>query len=133
MTTVSTKSGKIINVVSREEESKTLTLSDREMDARAVEAVKAAINKAKVCKKPIAGYDKENGKDDLIYIAVNTFWEDVTITLPNLHGRGAWHLSVNTYGDGNGQYCYPEGQEARIDGSFVMRPRSVAVFTGRDY
>ena len=80
-----------------------------------------------------AGYDKENGKDDLIYVAVNTFWEDVTITLPNLHGRGAWHLSVNTYGDGNGQYCYPEGQEARIDGSFVMRPRSVAVFTGRDY
>ena len=80
-----------------------------------------------------AGYDKEKGKDDLIYVAVNTFWEDVTITLPNLHGRGAWHLSVNTYGDGNGQYCYPEGQEVRIDRSFVMRPRSVVVFTGRDY
>ena len=80
-----------------------------------------------------AGYDKEKGKDDLIYVAVNIFWEDVTITLPNLHGRGAWHLSVNTYGDGNGHYCYPEGQEVRIDRSFVMRPRSVAVFTGRDY
>lgn len=80
-----------------------------------------------------AGYDKEKGKNDLIYVAVNTFWEDVTITLPNLHGRGAWHLSVNTYGDGNGHYCYPEGQEVRIDRSFVMRPRSVAVFTGRDY
>ena len=80
-----------------------------------------------------AGYDKEKGKDDLIYVAVNAFWEDVTITLPNLHRRGAWHLSVNTYGDGNGQYCYPEGQEVRIDRSFVMRPRSVAVFTGRDY
>ena len=51
-----------------------------------------------------AGYDKEKGKDDLIYVAVNTFWEDVTITLPNLHGRGAWHFSVNTYGDGNGHY-----------------------------
>ena len=62
MTTVNTKSGKIINVVSREEESKMLTLSDQEMDARAVEAVKAAINKARVCKKPIAGYDKENKK-----------------------------------------------------------------------
>lgn len=34
-------------------------MSDREMDERAVEAVKAAINKAKICKKPIAGYDKE--------------------------------------------------------------------------
>ena len=80
-----------------------------------------------------AGYDKEKGHDDLIYIAVNTFWEDVTITLPNLHGRGAWHLNVNTYGDGNGKYCYPDEEAARIDHSFVMRPRSVAVFTGKDY
>ena len=55
MTTVSTKSGRIIKVVSREEEKSTLT----ESDERAVEAVKAAINKAKICKKPIAGYDNE--------------------------------------------------------------------------
>ena len=48
----------IIKVVSREEEKSTLTESDSEMDERAVEAVKAAINKAKICKKPIAGYDK---------------------------------------------------------------------------
>ena len=59
MTTVSTKSGKVIEVVSQEEEKSTLTVSDNEMDKRAVEAVKAAINKAKICKKPIAGYDKE--------------------------------------------------------------------------
>ncbi len=67
MTTVSTKSGKIINVVSREEESKTLTLSDREMDARAVEAVKAAINKARVCKNRRAGYDNETKKAYIEY------------------------------------------------------------------
>ncbi len=55
MTTVSTKSGRIIKVVSREEEKSTLTESDNEMDERAVEAVKAAINKAKICKyrKPL--------------------------------------------------------------------------------
>ena len=47
MTTVSTKSGKVIKVVSQEEEKSTLTVSDNEMDKRAVEAVKAAINKAK--------------------------------------------------------------------------------------
>ena len=80
-----------------------------------------------------AGYDKKKGHDDLIYIAVNTFWEDVTITLPDLHGRSAWHLNVNTYGDGNGKYCYPDEEAARIDHSFVMRSRSVAVFTGKDY
>ena len=49
----------LIKVVSREEEKSTLTESDNEMDERAVEAVKAAIKKAKICKKPIAGYDKE--------------------------------------------------------------------------
>lgn len=59
MTSVRTKSGKVVKVVSREEEKNTLTISDNEMDERAVEAVKAAINKAKICKKPIAGYDKE--------------------------------------------------------------------------
>ena len=59
MTSVRTKSGKVVKVVSREDEKNTLTISDNEMDERAVEAVKAAINKAKICKKPIAGYDKE--------------------------------------------------------------------------
>ena len=39
MTTVSTKSGRIIKVVSREEEKSTLTESDSEMDERAVEAL----------------------------------------------------------------------------------------------
>ncbi len=34
-----------------------LTDSDREMDARARQAVKAAIEKAEFCKKPVAKYD----------------------------------------------------------------------------
>lgn len=58
MTTINTKSGKVIKVVSCGEEKNTLTESDKEMDERAVEAVKAAINRAKICKKPVAGYDK---------------------------------------------------------------------------
>lgn len=59
MTTVSNKNGKMIKIISRQEEKEMLSESDSEMDRRAVEAVKAAINKAKICKKPIAGYDKE--------------------------------------------------------------------------
>jgi len=80
-----------------------------------------------------AGYDRTKRRDDLIYVSVNPYWQNVTITLPGLRNRGAWYLSVNTYGDGQGRYCYPEGQETRIDGTFVMRPRSVAVFTGRAF
>ena len=80
-----------------------------------------------------AGYDKDQGRDDLVYVAVNTYWEDVEITLPQLCKRGAWYLSVNTYGDWKGKYFYEEGDEVRIDNSFIMRPRSVAVFTGRAF
>lgn len=80
-----------------------------------------------------AGYDKEKGRDDLVYVAINAYWEDVAITLPDLHWGGNWYLSVNTYGDGQGRYCYPEGQEVRIDHEFIMRPRSVAIFTGRPF
>lgn len=78
-----------------------------------------------------AGYDREKGRDDLVYISINTYWEDVRITLPDLRRTGAWYLSVNTYGDGMGRYFYREGEEVRIDGEFIMRPRSVAVFTGK--
>lgn len=88
---------------------------------------------AKTLSVSFAGYDREKGHDDLVYVSVNPNWEDTLITLPNLHHRGAWYLSVNTYGDGQGRYTYPQGQEVRIDSDFILRPRSVAVFTGRPF
>ncbi len=78
-----------------------------------------------------AGYDKEKGQDDMVYVAVNTFWEEMEITLPSLQNTGNWYLSVNTYGDKNGRYCYEEGEEKRVGNTYVMQPRTVAVFTGR--
>ncbi len=77
-----------------------------------------------------AGYDRKSGGDDLVYISVNAYWEDVTITLPDA-GRYVWYLSVDTYGDDEGRYFYPEGEEILINGSYTLRPRSVAIFTGR--
>ena len=79
-----------------------------------------------------AGYDRVNGKDDLVYLSINTYWEDVTITLPKLK-QGVWYLTVNTNGDEAERYFYQPGQERRIEGSFVMRPRSVCVFVGKTY
>ncbi|MCB6309218.1 glycogen debranching enzyme [Mediterraneibacter glycyrrhizinilyticus] len=80
-----------------------------------------------------AGYDSEKGKDDIVYVAVNSYWEDTRIFLPDLQGRETWYLCVNTYGDGAGRYVYPEGEEVRIESEFVMKPRSVAVFTTKSY
>ncbi|MCD8325718.1 MAG: glycogen debranching enzyme [Lachnospiraceae bacterium] len=78
-----------------------------------------------------AGYDSEKGKDDLVYLAINTYWEDVYITLPDLKQQGEWYLSADTYGDEKGRYCFHELQEKRITHGYTLRPRTVAVFTGR--
>lgn len=86
---------------------------------------------ARVFAVSFAGYDKEKGNDDLVYVAINTYWEDVDITLPDLKTQAVWFLSVNTDGDEDGVYCYPEGKEKLIDGDFRLKARSVAVFTGR--
>ena len=48
-----------VKVVEPEERDQYLTDSDKEMDLRANAAVEAAINKAKICKKPIGRYDAE--------------------------------------------------------------------------
>ena len=86
---------------------------------------------AMVCSVCFAGYDTDKGHDDVVCLSINTYWEDVTITLPKLPGTGAWYLSVNTFGDGEGRTFYPECDEIHIDDTFILRPRSVAVFTAR--
>ncbi|MCD7834446.1 MAG: glycogen debranching enzyme [Lachnospiraceae bacterium] len=80
-----------------------------------------------------AGYDRQKGRDDMIYIVVNSYWKEVEIGLPQIPHGGVWYLSVNTSGDECGRYCYEENEERRIDGKFIMQPRSVAVFAGRPY
>lgn len=76
-----------------------------------------------------AGYDKDKGKDDIVYLVVNSFWEPVTVTLPKLQWGGVWCLDVDTYGDEEGRFYYEKGKEPRISGNYVMRPRTVAVFS----
>ena len=75
------------------------------------------------------GYDLEKGRDDVVYMIINSYWENVEIRLPQIYMAGTWHLNVHTYGDGEGRFFYRSGEEIRIDGQFIMRPRSVAVFT----
>ncbi|MDO5408117.1 MAG: alpha-amylase family glycosyl hydrolase [Eubacteriales bacterium] len=99
-----------------------------------VNAEKMDIDKdARTISVSFAGYDRKKGRDDIVYLSVNTFWEPVNITLPRLQRAGFWYLYVDTYGDQNGRFCYPAGQEIRIDGNYTLRPRSVAVFSVKPY
>ena len=67
MSIVKTKSGKRIHVVTHSNQRHTITSNDAEMDARAKQAVKAAVSKAEFCKKPIAKYDKITKKAYIEY------------------------------------------------------------------
>ncbi len=58
---------KKIKIINDSDQKDYISPQDAEMDARAVEAVKTAIEKAKFCKKPIAKYDIETGKAYLEY------------------------------------------------------------------
>lgn len=49
--------GMTIKVIDSQEKDAFLTQDDKDMDIRAIEAVRAALNKAKICGKPIAHYD----------------------------------------------------------------------------
>ncbi|MDO5415579.1 MAG: alpha-amylase family glycosyl hydrolase [Lachnospiraceae bacterium] len=79
------------------------------------------------------GYDTLKQRDDMIFISVNTHWEHVSISLPRLPKTGRWYLSVDTSGDENGRFFYSESEERPIFGNYVMRPRTVAIFTMKPY
>lgn len=60
--TVLLNNNRLVTVVSPENAKAVLSQTDIETDYRAREAVKAAINRAEICKKPIAKYDAVNQK-----------------------------------------------------------------------
>ena len=62
-----TKVRGVIKIVEPSDSSDYITERDAEMDLRAKQAVKAALSKAKICKKPIAKYDVKNKRAYLQY------------------------------------------------------------------
>ena len=67
MNTITLPNGRTIRVVAPEERDSVISESDAEMDYRAEEAVKAALHRAKVCKKPIARYDMDTKRAYIEY------------------------------------------------------------------
>ena len=56
--TIKLNGNRSVTVVSEDSSHSVISDADAEMDARAKEAVKSAINRARTCKKPIARYDR---------------------------------------------------------------------------
>ena len=63
--------GRAVKVIDNAEKQDTLSQEDKDMDVRAKEAVKAALEKAKIYKKPIARYDIETKRAYIEYAEGN--------------------------------------------------------------
>ena len=74
-----------------------------------------------------SGYDEENAREDLIYVAVNAHWNAAEMTLPDLPEGYCWKIAVNT-GDPK-QQTFAEKEMPYTQKHLLLGERSVIIFT----
>ena len=73
-----------------------------------------------------AGYDEATQKEDLVYLAVNSGWFPVTLTLPELPEHYKWKVAVNT-GDPKCQFFH-KNSIPTVESKIFLGERSVIIF-----
>ena len=71
----------------------------------------------------------QDGREDLVYLGVNAFWESVQMNLPRLPENRCWIPMADT---ARGKEAVIEREELLDQGVYVMHPRSVCVFTVKE-
>lgn len=74
-----------------------------------------------------AGRLPDDSEDDVVYMAINAYWEKQEIRLPALSGGLAWGVNIYTDADDE-QYFHAESRFVHSP-IFMLKERSVAVFT----
>lgn len=78
-----------------------------------------------------AGRKNKTSEDDLVYLAINTYWEEQTIDLPQLAPTCCWKLRVNTGAEDPAACFVSQPAQEPCVRRFTLIPRSVAVFTAQ--
>ena len=73
-----------------------------------------------------AGYNESTQKEDLVYLAVNSGWFPVTLTLPELSEHYEWKVAVNT-GDPKCQFFHKNSMPT-VESKIFLGERSVIIF-----
>ena len=73
-----------------------------------------------------AGYNEATQKEDLVYLAVNSGWFPVTLTLPGLPEHYEWKVAVNT-GDPKCQFFHKNSMPT-VESKIFLGERSVIIF-----
>ena len=63
--------------------------------------------------------------DNNIYVIINTYWEDLCFSIPDLKNNKKWYMSINTFETPG---FYTSGKEPKVEGkSLIVRNRSIVV------
>lgn len=73
-----------------------------------------------------AGYNETTQKEDLVYLAVNSGWFPVTLTLPELPEHYKWKVAINT-GDPKCQFFHKNSMPT-VESKIFLGERSVIIF-----
>lgn len=86
---------------------------------------------SKVVCTMFAGYDNEQNREDIVYLAVNPYWESICIHLPKLPDWLQWYLAVDTALSDTSGYTFEPEQMHHVGNDYLIGARSVVVLVAR--
>lgn len=76
-----------------------------------------------------AGHDEKQDFEDIVYLAVNPYWESILIHLPKLPKPLQWHLAVDTSLSDTGGCTFEKEQMSHVGNDYLIGARTVVVLT----
>ena len=76
-----------------------------------------------------AGHDEKQDLEDIVYLAVNPYWESILIHLPKLPEPLQWHLAVDTSLSDTGGCTFEKEQMSHVGNDYLIGARTVVVLT----
>lgn len=86
---------------------------------------------SKVVCTMFAGYDNEQHREDIVYLAVNPYWESICIHLPKLPDWLQWYLAVDTALSDTSGYTFEPEQMHHVGNDYLIGARSVVVLVAQ--
>ena len=74
-----------------------------------------------------AGRDESDTRDDIVFYAMNAYWEPLEMQLPELPNGMKWKIRVNTFVD---EKEAEKPEESGYVSKINIQPRTVVVLTG---
>lgn len=88
-------------------------------------------SESKIICTMFAGHDPLSDTEDIVYLAVNSFWESSKISLPKLPANLQWHLAVDTALKDSSKCTFEDFEMHHVGHEYLLGARSVVVLVAK--